>query len=215
MSSPSDNNIKLAALIAKVMQDQDLRDSFVKNPDDVLRDAGIEIPANAQVVVAEDGPNHLNIVVPSIKLAESAQVDSIGPDSSLTDIYRWVITQVQNNTAQEDVVLEDPADAARAAGAGVPAALTASVLVDTDTLRHIVLPWRPVAGTDVQIDDSAVAAIAGGKSVTSTYEAQTTSTTSTVAAEVEAVEAGVVETTAAGYLEVAGAVVVVAVAVFV
>ena len=95
MSSPSDNNIKLAALIAKVMQDQDLRDSFVKNPDEVLRNAGIEIPADAQVVVAEDGPNHLNIVVPATKLAESAQVSSIGPDSSLTDIYRWVITQVQ------------------------------------------------------------------------------------------------------------------------
>ena len=215
MSSPSDNNIKLAALIAKVMQDQDLRDSFVKNPDEVLRNAGIEIPADAQVVVAEDGPNHLNIVVPATKLAESAQVSSIGPDSSLTDIYRWVITQVQNNTAQEGIVLEDPADAARAAGASVPANLTASVLVDTDTLRHIVLPWRPIAGTDVQVSDSAVAAIAGGKSVTSTYEAQTSSTTTTVAAEVEAVEAGVVETTAAGYLEVAGAVVVVAVAVFV
>ena len=99
------------------------------------------------------------------------------------------------------------ADAVRAAGANVPSDLTASILVDTDTLKHIVLPFNVTGGGDVPVSDSAVAAIAGGKGGSSgtvavnSYEVQSAATTTTGVAEAE--------------VEVVGAAVVAAVAIFV
>ncbi len=207
MSTPADNNMKLAALIAKTMQDSGLRSELISSPDATLKANGVSIADGTKVTVVEDGPNHLNVVVPSTPIAASGQVTSIGPDATLSDIYRWAITQVQTDGPHKNLVMSDPADAARAAGANIPADLTATILVDTDTHKHIVLPWRPAAGTDVAVDDSAVAAVAGGKSATSTYEVQTAQTTTTVQAEAEVQVAGAVE--------VAGAAVVVAVAILV
>lgn len=191
MTTPSDNNMKLAALVAKTMHDPALRTELIDNTNATLDANGITVPSGVNVKVAQDGPNHLNIVVPTEKLPADAQVASINADSTLSEIYRWVITQVQTDGPQKQVVMSSPADAVRAAGANVPSDLTASILVDTDTLKHIVLPFNVSGGGDVPVSDSAVAAIAGGKGggggsvATSTYEVQTTATTTTVGAEAE------------------------------
>lgn len=77
----------------------------------------------------------------------------------------------------------------------LPETMELRVVRDTAHVSHIVIPAAPSAVASGALSDEQLEQVAGGKSATSTYQTQTTATTSTVAAEVEA-EAVEVQTAA-------------------
>jgi hypothetical protein len=202
MANLSDNALKGAALIARAMRDSDLRDQLKADPAGTMRAHGVEPIAGDTYIVSEDTPNHFNVVVPSQAIDAAYQVTSIDGSSTPAQMYRWAVTEIQNGGSSKAALLSDAAAAVRSAGGSIPAAMTISVLEDTATTIHLNIPWTPSADTDVELQDSDVAALAGGKSTVgveqTVAEATTVDTSAEVVAEaVEAVNVATTETAAA------------------
>lgn len=57
-------NKKLSQVIAKVWADEEYKEKLMNNPEAILRDEGIEIPAGMKVNVLENTDQEYNLVIP-------------------------------------------------------------------------------------------------------------------------------------------------------
>jgi hypothetical protein len=78
-------------------------------------------------------------------------------------IVEDLITRAWSDETFKALLLSDPAKAVEQAfGLALPASLTIKVLEETETVRYVVIPYRPQPCAD--LTDADLAAIAGGAS---------------------------------------------------
>jgi hypothetical protein len=83
----------------------------------------------------------------------------VSPNKDADAVRARIIARTWRDASFKKNLAADPKPVLAEAGIRVPAGVTVSVLEDSDTHLHLVLPARPTALSDAQLD-----AIAGGDS---------------------------------------------------
>ncbi len=83
----------------------------------------------------------------------------VSPNKDVDEVRARIIARAWRDPAFKKKLAADPKPVLAEAGISVPAGVTVSVLEDSDTHFHLVLPAKPAALSDAQLD-----AIAAGDS---------------------------------------------------
>jgi hypothetical protein len=139
---------KSAEVIRKAWTDQAYRGELKRDPGGVIvREFGVELPAGTEVRVLEDGADSVHLVL--------VEPDHI-PECQRTTPRGLLVAKAWHDPAFRQALLADPKAAASAAlGVDFPAGFKLTVLEQTDNPLYVVIPFRPPALSDADLDKVA------------------------------------------------------------
>lgn len=139
---------KSAEIIRKAWTSPAYKQELIGDPGGVIaREFGVELPAGTDVRVLEDTADaaHLVLVDP----------DDL-PASQRTGPRGVLVAKAWNDPAFKQALLADPKAAASAAlGVEFPASIKLTVFEQTDNPLYVVIPFRPPALSDADLDKVA------------------------------------------------------------
>jgi len=152
---------QLAQIVQKAAKDASFRKEFASNPKAVFQKEGVDFKGNYEVKVLENTRNTYHLVVPEEKLSPEHQQNQISGGASMEQVARFIITQIQENSAEKSQLLSNPAQVLRSKGVDVPQSVTVKVHQNTPETKYIVVPYH--AGENDELSELELQAVAGGK----------------------------------------------------
>lgn len=172
MKGSDKNRAILAEVIAKSWRDDKFRGELKKSPKKTLQDAGMNVPADHEIVLLENKPNLVHAVLPARAemAAHSGKFDRAV--DQLRNLPDDIEVRVVRDTPKKSFVVL-PA---------IPAAVAAGELSDAE-LEQVAGGKSSTATYEAEVAETS--AVQTEEAVTTTTEAQDVETTSTAVAEVE------------------------------
>lgn len=198
------DSVVIGEIVAKAMQDEELKKSLLANPDKVLAEGGVTA-SGIQYKVAEDTATQKNITLPFQPLTDAMKLDSLPDGASPAQITRYIITKAQADESYKKQVLSDIDTVLQDLGVTLPQGISLNILANNADMQYIVIPYTPPASGE--LSDEQLAAVAGGKGSTHTHT-NTVTNAEAVSNAVAATEGAAVADVAAGVAAAAVAVVV-------
>ncbi|HEY7068283.1 MAG TPA: NHLP leader peptide family RiPP precursor [Chloroflexota bacterium] len=150
---------KFGQLVAQTWSDPDLKQRLLANPNAVLQEQGIELPAGKELKVYVDIPG-----VDYLPLPPKAQVEQLdealakAPDEQAKR-YRQIVDKASADPAFKQRLLASPNGVLQEQGIQVPAGKELKVIDLADNQICFILPPNPAEG---QLTDEQLAAVSGG-----------------------------------------------------
>lgn len=155
------SSVAIGEIVAKAMQDEDLKKSLLADPNKVLSDAGAA-SSGVTYKVVEDSATSKNIILPFQPLTDTMKVDTLPDGASPAIITRYIITKAQADDAFKGKVLSNINEVLQDLGVTLPEGITLKIVANSDSEQYVVIPYvPPVSG---ELSDDQLAAVAGGKS---------------------------------------------------
>ena len=153
-------SVVIGEIVAKALQDQELKKALLADPAEVLSKGGVQI-GNVQYTVVEDTASLKNTILPFEPLSDTMKLDVLPDGASPRQIARFIITKSQADEEYKKQVLSDINTVLQDLGVTLPPGIGLAILADTATLQHIVIPYLPPASGE--LSDDQLEAVAGGK----------------------------------------------------
>ncbi len=148
---PSDNEMNIfgeVAVYASVYEP--FKQQVLKNPADVLRERGVDVPKDVTITAHADTANDFHVVVQKDPLPPSLRLLNLPAHPTPFQIAMWIISNVQEKTAIAAKLKQDPVSVLVSMGVFIPEGIKIYVWEDTDKNRHMVIPFR--VGPAGQVD---------------------------------------------------------------
>jgi hypothetical protein len=153
-------SVVIGEIVAKALQDKELKKALLADPAQVLGKGGVQI-GNIQYKVVEDTASLKNTILPFEPLSNAMKLDVLPEGASPQQIARYIITKSQADEKYKKQVLSDIDTVLQDLGVTLPPGISITILADTATLQHIVIPYLPPASGE--LSDDQLEAVAGGK----------------------------------------------------
>jgi hypothetical protein len=159
-----------ARLIARAWHDADFKSKLLGNPKAAIeQEFGVELPAEMTVTVVEDTPTdmHLALLVNHLALreqpvAEQGETAVPSPRRSHKDLKARLIARAGQDADFKSKLLGNPkATIEQEFGIELPAEMTVTVMVDTPTHLHFVLPVNRLILNEERLTIGAGTIVAG------------------------------------------------------
>lgn len=142
-------------LLVRAWSDAGFRERLRREPEAVLAEYEIPVPAGAEVVVLEDTPTRAHVVIPAAETF--ARRDE--PAGKAASPVERVIAAAATDAAMRRKLEEAPSETLRAAGVSLPPDLEISVVRETADRTFVVLPSPPDEG---EVSDEDLISASGG-----------------------------------------------------
>lgn len=131
---------QLSYIIIQALMRPGMYEELKKAPQKVLRENGIFLPETTLVDVIENEDNKIYIVIPYEKLSASSYPAHLSPGSDPSEINSFVIGQIQNQGPYFDLLMQNPKQALKKAGASISDTIHIGLLQEEKEHRYLVLP---------------------------------------------------------------------------
>jgi hypothetical protein len=176
----SDNHVRLSQVIAHALTNADFKKALIADPAKALASQGLTFPAGHSFVLHQEDLTHKVVAVPHNPIPEAQRLTVLPRNPTAYQMALWAITEIQSNGPLAATLLQNPVNVLRNQGAHIPQSLHVSVVRNTESTTHIVLPYqgtKELAGEE--LNDEMLDQVAGGKKKSSVL----TSTNVVTAAE--------------------------------
>jgi acyl carrier protein len=160
-----------ARLIARAWQDADFKSKLLGNPKAAIeQEFGIELPAEMTVTVVEDTPTRMHLALPVNPLvppeerqdAEQGETAAPSPRRAHKDLKARLIARAWQDADFKSKLLGNPKAAIEQEfGIELPADMTVTVVEDTPTHLHLVLPVNRLVLAEERLTVGAGTIVAG------------------------------------------------------
>jgi len=158
ISSPEDVRA-VAAVVASAWLAEPFKQRFVEQPKPVLSEYGIKIPSNIKVIVLEDTPTLLNIVLADRPLDPQNQVRQLPPRADYTTVLAYIYTRQIEDAAFRKRFVSDPHAVFAELHYPIPDEIKINVVFDTATDRYFALPLPPKTRMVVEMHEQNMAVL--------------------------------------------------------
>ncbi|MBU0961400.1 MAG: nitrile hydratase subunit alpha, partial [Proteobacteria bacterium] len=138
------NSVVIGEIVAKAMQNEDLKKSLLANPDKVLTEGGV-VATGIRYKVVEDTATLKNIILPFLPLTDSMKLKFLPEGASPAQITRHIITKAQADEAYKKQVLSDINTVLQDLGVNLPQGISLNILANSTDLQYLVIPYVPPA----------------------------------------------------------------------
>jgi len=152
---------QMAEVVAKASKDPALKAELKANPWETFKKHGAQVSEKFKLRVWENTKDTYHLVVPEEDLSAKDRQETISSSSNISQIGRWIITQVQDNTQYKTELLSHPLEVLRKQGIQVPTNFELKIHQNTPQEKNIVIPRH--VGDNEELSDFELEAVAGGK----------------------------------------------------
>ena len=149
----------VAAVVASAWLAEPFKQRFVDEPKPVLSEYGIQIPSNIKVIVLEDTPTLLNIVLADRPLDPQNQVRELPPRPEYTTVLAYIYTRQIEDPAFRKKFQSDPHAVFAELHYPIPVEIKINVVFDTDVDRYFALPIAPKTRMVVEMHEQNMAVL--------------------------------------------------------
>lgn len=147
----------MAAVVASAWLAEPFKKRFVDEPKPVLSEYGINIPSNIEVVVVEDTPTLLNIVLADKPLDPQNQIRELPPRPEYLTVVAYIYTRQIDDAVFRENFRRDPHAVFAELRYPIPAEIKINVIYDTDYKRYFALPVAPKTRMVVEMHEQNMA----------------------------------------------------------
>lgn len=153
---------RFRTLISNVLEDKDLKESFYKNPIELLQKNDVHFADGKEVKIYENIGNDIHLVIPCTPVDPNQKIKRLPRSPTLSQIVLWITFQIQSNGPFKDRLLVSPFEVLKKERIHVPDDVNLIIHQNTDTLVNIVIPR--LLGEDDPLNNLELHLIAGGLS---------------------------------------------------
>ena len=153
------NDKKLEQLIHKAEKDSALKAELILHPEKILEENGIHFPKNVKLKAFENTRSEYHLVIPEENLEKKYQVKQLSEQSSLNDIYYFIITEWQNNGPKKEELRKNPLKVLQSFGVKTPKNMKLHIHENTKEQFYFVIPKE----LEQELDELELRHVAGGK----------------------------------------------------
>lgn len=154
------NYLKLHRLLDKARTSDKIREELKSNPSKVFQMEGI-VTKKKKIKFYENTAKDVYFVIPFDPLDSKDKVNHLSNNPSLSEIGRYVITQVQAKTAVGKQILADPWKALEDHGADLPKLYNIHIIQAEKDCAYFVIPRKDEE--DEELNNLELKALSGGK----------------------------------------------------
>ncbi|MBI3862617.1 MAG: NHLP leader peptide family natural product precursor [Planctomycetia bacterium] len=155
MSSAPESLNSFDLLVLMAVGSAEFRRKLIADPAAAVTEAGGTLPAGARLIVHEDTPHEVNLVL---------RGQTIGLPAEALELFK----KADQDAGFKSRLLADPVTTARAEiGVVLPASLKVSVHENSATAVHVALPIAE--SPDAEMSDLELEAVSGGKGIGSIF----------------------------------------------
>lgn len=141
MITGQSTDVATADLILRAAQDPTFLQQLLSNPVGTLENDGISVPAGTTIEVHVNALNTMHISVEIAPIDPAYALYDLPQRPTPYQIGLWIVTNVQAGGTLAQELLSDPTTVLRQMGVNVPAGAQFFTWQNTQTVRHLVVPY--------------------------------------------------------------------------